>query len=104
LDIYEHFKSVPRLGFTATPWRMNGEGFTDIYEKMVQGPDIQWLIGNQCLAPYRWFSIPLIDRAKVDFKNMTREAESSATLFTSDATIQGDIVGNYQKFADGKQA
>lgn len=102
--IYDYFPDVPRLGFTATPWRMNGEGFTDIYEKMVEGPNIKWLIDNQCLAPYRWFSIPLIDRAKVDFKNMTREAESSATLFTSDATIQGDIVANYQKFADGKQA
>lgn len=104
LDIYEYFKDVPRLGFTATPWRMNGEGFDDIYDKMVTGPSIQWLIDNQCLAPYRWFSIPLIDRAKVDFKNMTREAESSAKLFASDATIQGDIVANYQKFADGKQA
>lgn len=104
LDIYEHFKDVPRLGFTATPWRMNGEGFTDIYEKMVEGPSIQWLIDNHCLAPYRWFSIPLIDRAKVDFKNMTKEAETSAKLFESDATIQGDIVGNYRKFANGKQA
>lgn len=102
--IYEHFKNVPRLGFTATPWRMNGEGFTDIYEEMVEGPSIQWLIDNHNLAPYRWFSIPLIDRGKVDFKNMSREAESSAVLFESDATIQGDIVGNYQKYADGKQA
>ena len=102
--IYEHFRNVPRLGFTATPWRMNGEGFTDIYEEMVEGPSIQWLIDNQNLAPYRWFSIPLIDRSKVDFKNATREAESSAELFESDATIQGDIVKNYLKYADGKQA
>lgn len=102
--IYDHFADVPRLGFTATPWRMNGDGFTDIYDQMVEGPSIQWLIDNHCLAPYRWFSIPLIDREKVDFKNMTREAESSAALFESDATIQGDIVGNYQKYADGKQA
>lgn len=102
--IYDHFNKVPRLGFTATPWRMNGEGFTDIYEEMVEGPTIQWLIDNECLAPYRWFSIPLIDRSKVDFKNATREAESSAKLFESDATIQGDIVKNYLKYADGKQA
>ena len=103
-DIYEHFSNVPRLGFTATPWRMNGEGFKDIYGEMVEGPSIQWLIDNKNLAPYRWFSIPLIDRAKVDFKNMTREAETSAKLFESDATIQGDIIGNYKKYADGGQA
>lgn len=102
LDIYEYFKDVPRLGFTATPWRMSGEGFTDIYDCMVEGPDINWLIDNQCLAPFRWFSIPLIDRAKVDFKNMTKEASTSAKLF--DATIQGNIVENYKNHADGRQA
>ena len=42
--IYEHFKNVPRLGFTATPWRMNGEGFTDIYEEMVEGPSTLSLV------------------------------------------------------------
>ncbi|MDT2675083.1 DEAD/DEAH box helicase [Enterococcus dongliensis] len=104
MDIYGHFKDVPRLGFTATPYRLNGEGFKDIYDEMVEGPTIQWLIDHHNLAPYRWFSIPLIDRAKVDFKNMTREAESSAKLFESDATIQGDIIGNYKKYANGKQA
>ncbi|KAF1303717.1 hypothetical protein BAU16_03785 [Enterococcus sp. JM9B] len=104
MEIYNHFKEIPRLGFTATPYRLNGEGFTDIYEEMVEGPSIQWLIDHQNLAPYRWFSIPLIDRSKVDFKNATREAESSAELFESDATIQGDIVKNYKKYADGKQA
>lgn len=102
LDIYEYFEDVPRLGFTATPWRMSGEGFTDIYDCMVEGPNIKWLIDNQCLAPYRWFSIPSIDRSQVDFKNMTKEAETSAKLF--DATIQGDIIENYKKHADGRQA
>lgn len=104
MDIYNHFKEIPRLGFTATPYRLNGEGFTDIYEEMVEGPSIQWLIDHHNLAPYRWYSIPLIDRSKVDFKNMSREAESSARLFESDATIQGDIVKNYKKYADGQQA
>lgn len=104
MDIYGHFKDVPRLGFTATPYRLNGEGFKDIYDEMVEGPTIQWLIDNKNLTPYRWFSIPLIDRTKVDFKNMTREAETSAKLFESDATIQGDIIGNYLKYAKDQQA
>lgn len=103
-QIYEHFSYVPRLGFTATPWRMNGEGFTDIYDEMVEGPSIQWLIDNQCLAPYRWYSIPLIDRSQVNFKSANKEAETSAALYENDATIQGDIVKNYRKYANGRQA
>ncbi len=102
--IYDFYSDVPRLGFTATPWRMSGEGFTDIYKKMVEGPSIQWLIDNQCLAPYRWYSIPLIDRSKIDFKSSQKETASAAELYESDATIQGDILKNYKKYADGRQA
>lgn len=103
-QIYQYFSDVPRLGFTATPWRMNGEGFTDIYDEMVEGPSIQWLIDNNCLAPFRWYSIPLIDRSKVNFKSASKEAESSALLYENDATIQGDIIKNYKKYANGRQA
>jgi superfamily II DNA or RNA helicase len=102
--IYDYYSGVPRLGFTATPWRMNGEGFTDIYREMVEGPSIQWLIDNNCLAPYRWYSIPLIDRSQINFKSMAKETESAAKLYESDATIQGDIIANYKKYADGRQA
>ncbi|MGX2944192.1 DEAD/DEAH box helicase [Enterococcus alishanensis] len=102
--IYEYFYDVPRLGFTTTPYRLSGEGFTDIYDEMVQGPTIRWLIENKNLAPYRWFSIPLIDRMKIDFKNLKRESQSSEKLFESDATICGDIIENYQKYAKGRQA
>jgi superfamily II DNA or RNA helicase len=103
-EIYDYFSNVPRLGFSATPCRMDGQGFTDIYDEMVEGPSIQWLIDNQCLAPYRWYSIPLIDRSQVNFKSASKEAETSAALYENDATIQGDIVKNYRKYADGRQA
>lgn len=102
--IYDYYSDVPRLGFTATPWRMNGEGFTNIYKEMVEGPSIQWLIDNQCLAPFRWYSIPLIDRSKIDFKSSQKETASAAELYESDATIQGDIIANYRKYANGRQA
>lgn len=103
-EIYDYFSNVPRLGFSATPCRMDGQGFTDIYDEMVEGPSIQWLIDNNCLAPYRWYSIPLIDRSQINFKSMAKETESAAKLYESDATIQGDIIANYKKYADGRQA
>lgn len=103
-DIYEYYKDVPRLGFSATPWRMNGEGFEDIYEQMVEGPSIKWLIDNKNLAPFKWYGIQTVDRSKVDFKNLSREAKSSAEQFSSDATIQGDIIEHYRKYANGQQA
>ncbi|CAI3318289.1 DEAD/DEAH box helicase [Enterococcus cecorum] len=103
LDIYTFFKEIPRLGFSATPFRMNGDGFTDIYDVMVQGPSIQWLIDNHCLAPFKWYGVNTIDRLKVDFKSLTSEARSAAEQF-NEKVIQGDIIENYRKLADGQQA
>lgn len=101
--IYDYYSDIPRLGFTATPWRMNGEGFNDIYDYMVKGPTIQWLIDNHCLAPFRWFSQPLIDRKNVSFKSVKQTDASTAKQF-SDAKIQGDLVKHYLKYANGQQA
>ncbi|MCH5463510.1 DEAD/DEAH box helicase family protein, partial [Lactobacillus sp. LC28-10] len=52
VKIYAHFSDVPRLGFSATPWRLNGKGLHDVYDTMVEGPRIDWLIENYYLAPY----------------------------------------------------
>lgn len=101
--IYDYYPNVPRLGFSATPWRMNGDGFTDIYDVMVQGPSIQWLIDNHCLAPFKWYGVNTIDRLKVDFKSLSSEARSAAEQF-NEKVIQGDIIENYRKLADGQQA
>ncbi|MGB4824014.1 MAG: DEAD/DEAH box helicase family protein, partial [Leuconostoc mesenteroides] len=50
-DIIKFYSDVPRIGFTATPWRMNGKGFRGTYDAMVQGKSVQWLIDNGNLAP-----------------------------------------------------
>lgn len=51
--IYEHWPNVRRLGFTATPWRLNGQGLGDVYDSMVEAPSVAWLIEHHFLAPYR---------------------------------------------------
>ncbi|WP_461240799.1 DEAD/DEAH box helicase, partial [Paucilactobacillus sp. N302-9] len=63
--IYDYYPDVPRLGFSATPWRMSGKGFDDIYDTMVEGPDVKWLIKNNYLAPYKYFSVNLINENKL---------------------------------------
>lgn len=68
--IYEYYAGVPKLGFTATPWRLSGDGFADTYDAMVEGPSVQWLIDNRFLAPYKYFAAAQIDRSKLK-KNST---------------------------------
>ena len=57
----EAFPQAFKLGFTASPWRMNGKGFDDIYDVMVEGPTVSWLIKNNFLAPYKYYAPTLAD-------------------------------------------
>lgn len=100
--IYDYFADVPRLGFTATPWRMSGDGFTDIYDVMVEGQTVQWLIENKRLAPYLYYSIPSIDVNKLKIKN--GEYSNQSIDDALGATIFGDVIEEYTKHADGQQA
>ena len=101
-DIYNHFDKALRLGFTATPWRASGKGFTDIYPHMVEGPSVRWLIDNQKLAPYKYKSVVLADTDKLK-KNSQGDYTKKSMDDAIPKAIYGDIVGNYQKFADGQK-
>lgn len=100
--IYDYFDDVPRLGFTATPWRMNGTGFTTIYDEMVEGKTVDWLIKNHKLANYRYFSLPAIDTKKLKVRNGEFTNDSIDDAF-GDA-IYGDVVQEYLKHSPSKQA
>ncbi|MDT2388290.1 DEAD/DEAH box helicase [Enterococcus avium] len=103
MEIYNHFEDVPRIGFTATPVRLSGEGFADVYQKLVEGKSVSWLIKNDFLAPFRYFSIPLIDR-----KTLKKRSGEFTTKSISEAlkneNIFADVVSSYQAKADGNQA
>lgn len=102
-DIYNYYADVPRLGFTASPWRMSGQGFTDVYESMVEGPQVEWLIDNNFLAPYKYYSVNLINEDKLK-KSSTGDYTKNSIDDAIGGTIYGDVLQNYRKLADGKQA
>lgn len=101
-DIYEHFPKALRLGFTATPWRSSGKGFTDIYNEMVEGPSVEWLIENNRLADYDYKSIVMADTTKLKKSSRGDYTKKSMDEAIPKA-IYGDIVGNYKKYAKGQK-
>lgn len=100
--IYNYFADVPRLGFTATSWRMNGSGFTDTYDVMVEGKSVQWLIDNQRLANYRYYSLLSIDTSKLKTRNGEYTNQSIDEAFGK--AIYGNVVKEYRQHADGQKA
>ena len=45
------------LGLTATPYRMSGDGFTDLFEVLVDSWSVKQFIADGWLSPYNYYSI-----------------------------------------------
>lgn len=101
-QIYEFYADVPRLGFTASPWRMNGAGFEDVYETMVEGPTVEWLIANNKLAPYTYYSVKLVNDQKLK-KSSTGDYTNKSIDDAIGKTIFGDVVKTYQDKVNGQK-
>lgn len=100
--IYEYFNNIPRLGFTATPWRMNGAGFDDIYDEMIEGLSVAELIEKGNLAPYKYYSVKLLDESKLA-KSSTGDYTNKSIDNAIGKTIFGDVVKTWQDKASGQQ-
>lgn len=102
--LYEYFNQAFRLGFSATPWRMNGKGFTDIYDELLTGPSVKWLIENKRLAPYKYFAEASIDRKHLTQNSMGEFDNQSIAKEFEKSRIYGEIVKHYQKYANNRKA
>ena len=55
--MWERFPKAKFLGLTATPCRLNGKGFTDLFDVLVQSWDVPEFISKGRLATYDFVSI-----------------------------------------------
>lgn len=91
------------LGLTATPWRLSGEGLGRVFNHMVKGPSVRWLIENGFLCDYRAFAPSIPDLSGVHSRHgdfVRSEVEEAVDK----PTLTGDAIGHYQRLAGGKRA
>lgn len=101
--IYEHFSDVPRVGVTATPVRLNGDGLGDVNDKLIIGKSTKWLIANGFLAPYDYYAPSVADLTGLH----TRRGEyvqSDIDKAMIQNKVFGDVIAYYRKLANGKKA
>lgn len=101
-NIYAAFPSAVLLGFTATPVRMNEGGLGEVFDSLVESVTTRWLIDNNYLAPYRYYSVKLADTKGIKTTAGDYNQAQLAELMEK-PTIYGDTITNYIKFADGKK-
>lgn len=98
------------VGFTATPQRLDKKGLGrhafGLFDTMVTGPTVRWLIDNGFLSKYK-IVVPESDYRQFlndtgdTTKDYTHEARNYASLHSH---IIGDVIKNYLKWINGKQA
>ena len=101
--IYEYFPDVPRVGVTATPLRLNGDGLGDVNDKLIIGVSTKWLIENHCLAPYDYYAPDIADLTGLHTK-MGEYVTSDVEKAMIKKAVFGDVIRYYKQLADGKKA
>ena len=101
--VYDAFPKAKRVGVTATPVRLDGSGLADVNDDLIVGVEAKWLINNHFLAPYDYYAPSIVDLTEV--KTIRGEFDSKGTeKVMLRRAVFGDVIDNYRKLADGKQA
>lgn len=98
--IYNAFPNTIRLGFTATPCRLNAGGLGEVYDKLITSVTTQWLIENNYLSPYKYYSVKLADTSGLHIKAGDYKADEVAELMQN-SEIYGETVKQWEKLAKG---
>jgi superfamily II DNA or RNA helicase len=96
------FPSAYVLYFTATPVRLGHDQLDQISDDIIVGKSIEWLTEHHFLAPFKYYALSDIDRSKLKKSHGDYSSDSMDDAISHQ--IYGNIVQQYQRLADGKQA
>ncbi len=90
------------VGFTATPVRLDGKPLGDVYDTLIEGVDVKWLIANNRLAPYEYYAPTLVETDGL--RKVTGDyVASDLEKLMNERAIYGNVIEAYRKFADGER-
>lgn len=102
------FTNAFGIGFTATPCRADGKGLgrsaNGVFDDMVSGPTVGWLMSQGFLSDYRLIAKP----SNINVADLQATASGDFSQYklrvrSHESCIVGDVVTEYKRHADGKQ-
>ena len=106
--LWDLYPGSKKLGVTATPWRMNHQSFTDLFDTLVLSMPIKDFIKQGYLAPYKYFSLKsdsdiqsVIDDIELD--KFGEYKESSMEEKMDIGSIRAQLLNSYLSLAEGKK-
>lgn len=102
-NIYKRFPEALKIGFTATPARLDGSGLGVVYDRMIVGVEAQYLIDNEFMAPFRYFNNKMVDLKGIG-TSMGDYDKKQINAITNSSVVYEGAVENYLKHAEGMRA
>jgi len=102
VQIAEGYPDAVHLGFTATPWRLDGKGLGRFYSEPIVVATVQQLIEEGFLVRPRVFSHPeRTDLTGVTIRGGDYNEEQLAVVVKNDRRRMGNIVEHWHRHAAG---
>jgi len=102
-DVKNYYAKSKCIGLSATPKRLDGRGLGDIFQTIICGPSMRWLMDQGYLSDYKLYAPYNPDLSGV--KNTAGDFNKKDLGEMMDkSAITGDAIKYYQKIANGKQA
>jgi len=99
--VLEYFNDVPRIGFTATPERLDGSGLCELFDSLVIGKSIQWMVDNYWLAkPIHLCPPSPLDKEKIKSSFGDYDKKSQSEIMKKHI-VCAEVVKSYRKFFNG---
>ena len=102
MKVIEHYNTWT-VGFTATPVRLDGKPLGDIFNTLIEGVDVKWLIKNKRLAPYEYYAPTLVETEGLR-KVAGDYVVSDLEQLMNERAIYGNVIEAYRRFAPGERA
>jgi superfamily II DNA or RNA helicase len=104
VEVFARWPDTRFIGVTATPERLDGKGLGAMFDRMVLGPSVQWLIDNGFLARPVYYA----PRETVDLSAVAKIAgdfdRAEAEELIDTPKITGDAVSHYRRLCPGQRA
>lgn len=106
--LWKIYPEAKRLGVTATPWRMNHQSFTDLFDKLVLSMPVKDFIKQGHLAPYKYFSLKSDSNIQrtiedIELDKFGEYMESSMEEKMDIGSIRAQLLDSYLSLAEGKK-
>ncbi|MEI9955020.1 MAG: DEAD/DEAH box helicase [Ferruginibacter sp.] len=100
--LWNFYPSSKFLGVTATPIRTNGEGFQDLFDKLITTDSIKSFIKNNHLSDLRYFANHTPDISNIKIRAGDYD-ETELSEVMQDNSVMADLVQSYIDFALNKK-